>query len=61
MGTVLMRAGKLHVLLASRRLTMKSDKAKRAAFTCAVCCYLVCFSKSHFFVLVFLAYTFSAE
>lgn len=35
MGTVLMRAGKLHVLLASRRLTMKSDKAKS-------CFYLYC-------------------
>lgn len=58
---VLMRAGKLRVLLASRGFTMKSNKVKRAACTCTICCYLVCFSKSHFFVLVFLACNFSGE
>lgn len=61
MGTVVMRAGILHVLLASRRLTIKSHKAKRDAYTCTFYCYLVCFSISHFFVLVFLACNFSSE
>lgn len=60
-GTTLMTAGKLHVLLPSRRLTMKCNKAKRAACTCTICCYLVYFSKCHFFILVFLACNFSAE
>lgn len=51
MGTVLMRGGKLCVLLASRRLIQGIFRqTNKAACTCTFFCYLVCFSLSTFLV-----------